>query len=238
MLALFLVLGGALRDVDLQMLWTSCRCLAPSRIRIACPDPGCRAAAYGDAAELPFLTRIDEREEVVSKGRQYSIRARLLSGQLQSADFRPSAEMLARIEPQLADLGVDPAWLADSPSTVRYRWSRAAVLWTLVQEWTKARGYSRYVTQRKAQYDDICTRLESLGRCWMRCRCASSSRRPNARSAKALQRKVRKDVDQLHEAVCGLRQQRTCSTANGTLRNAMLPSRSLASAACRMLVAA
>jgi hypothetical protein len=37
------------------------------------------------------------------------------------------------------------------------------VLWILLQDWTKARGYSRYVSQRQAQFDDLRSRIESLG---------------------------------------------------------------------------
>jgi hypothetical protein len=204
MLALFLVLGGALGDVDLAALWNFLQ--VPAAVKNAERMPGPLVAALLLTSMLPsfpFLTRIDETvKKWFQRVGNIPFEARLLSGQLQNANFQPSTDMLVRIEPQLADLGVDPAWLADSPSTVRYRWSRAAVLWMLVQDWTKARGYSRYVTQRKTQYDEICARLESLAPMLDEVSLRVIESPANARSAKALQRKVRKDVDQLHEAVC------------------------------------
>lgn len=203
MLALFLVLGGALRDVDLQMLWDFLQ--VPGTVKNADRMPGPLVAALLLTAMLPsfpFLTRIDEAvKKWFQRVGNIPFEARLLSGQLQNADFRPSAEMLARIEPHLTDLGVDPAWLEDGPATVRHRWTRAVVLWTLVQDWTKARGYSRYVSQRQAQFDDIRARLESLGPMLDDASLRAIESPADARSAKALQRKVRKDVDQLYEAV-------------------------------------
>lgn len=204
MLALFLVLGGALGDFDLAVLWNFLQ--VPENVKNAERLPGPLVAALLLTSLLPsfpFLTRIDETvKKWFQRVGNIPFEARLLSGQLLNADFRPSTEALTRIEPQLTELGVDPAWLADGPSTLRHRWARAAVLWTLVQDWTKARGYSRYVTQRQAQFDDIRTRLESMGPMLDDAALHAIETPADARSGKALQRKVRKDVDLLHEAVC------------------------------------
>jgi len=204
MLALFLVLGGALGDLNLRLLWDFLQ--VPMSIKNAERMPGPLVAALLLTSMLPsfpFLTRIDEMvKKWFQRVGNIPFEARLLSGQLQTAKFQLSAEMQERIAPQLADLGVDAAWLADGPSTVRHRWTRAAVLWTLVQDWTKTRGYSRFVTQRQARFDDIRVRLESLGPVLDEASLRQLESPAEVRSAKALQRKVRKDVDQLHEDIC------------------------------------
>lgn len=204
MLALYLVLGGALRDVDLAVLWNFLQ--VPEAIKNADRMPGPLVAALLLTSMLPsfpFLSRIDETvKNWFQRVGNIPFEARMLSGQLLTARLQPGAEALARIEPQLAELGVDAHWLAESASSVRQRWSRAAVLWMLVQDWSKARGYARYVTQRKAQFDDIGARLESLGPLLDETSLAAIETPADVRSERALQRKVRKDVDQLHEAVC------------------------------------
>jgi hypothetical protein len=204
MLALFLVLGGALVDVNLQLVWDFLQ--VPVNVKNSDRLPGPLVAALLLTSMLPnfpFLTRIDETvKKWFQRVGNIPFEVRLLSGQLQQGLFQPSEAVLARIEPQLTDLGVDPSWLGDEAGTVRQRWARTTVLWILLQDWTKARGYSRYVSQRQTQFDDLRSRLESLGPVLDDASLREFESPAEARPAVALRRKVRRDVDQLHEAVC------------------------------------
>lgn len=204
MLALFLVLGGALVDVNLQLIWDFLGVSATVKNSDRLPGPLVAALLLTSMLpNFPFLTRIDETvKKWFQRVGNIPFEVRLLSGQLQQAALQPSAEVIARIEPQLIELGVDPSWLDDTPGTARQRWARTVILWVMVQDWTKARGYSRYVSQRQAQFDELRSRLESLGPTLDDASLREFENPAEARSAAALRRKMRRDVDQLHESVC------------------------------------
>jgi len=152
MLALYLVLGGAVTDLDLKPLWRLLDLDAIAKDDQSLPGPLLSALVLTALLpHFPYLSKIDESVKLwFQRVGNIPFEVRELSGQMRNADFRLEPPVLARLRPQLQELGIDERDLGAPAQSFRLRWAQASVLHAMVQTWSDSRTYLRYVAERQA----------------------------------------------------------------------------------------
>ncbi|MED5621358.1 hypothetical protein [Ideonella sp. BN130291] len=204
MLAIFLVLGGAVTDLDLKPLWQLLDLDAVAKDSAALPGPLLSALVLTSLLpHFPYLSKIDDSVKLwFQRVGNIPFEVRELSGQMRNAEFRPSPDTLARLRARLEELGIDERLLEAPRGSFRLRWGQAAVLFASVQAWSGSRGYLRYVDSQHARLAELSARFESLASLLDRRTLNELDHSGESSLADPFRRKLRRDIDEVHQAVC------------------------------------
>jgi hypothetical protein len=204
MLAIFLVLGGAVTDLDLKPLWQLLDLDAVAKDSAGLPGPLLSALVLTSLLpHFPYLSKIDDSvKRWFQRVGNIPFEVRELSGQMRGAEFRPSANALDQLRPRLEEMGVDERLLQAPRGSFRLRWAQAAVLLASVQGWSRSRGYLRYVDSQQARLAELVARFESLASLLEGRNLGELDHSGDSSLADPFRRKLRRDIDELHQAVC------------------------------------
>lgn len=204
MLVLFLVLGGAAADLNLQWLWELLRVQADLKNSERLPGPLLSALVLTSMLpHVEFLSRIDETvKKWFQRVGNIPFEVRLLGSQLHATPICPPRAALDRARPKLLELGVTPDWLQEPPDSLRHKWARVATLWTLVDGWKSMRGYSRYLIHQKRAFEEIQSRFETLSALLGDAQFWDAGVPADTPATTALRKKVTKDVNHLDQSIC------------------------------------
>lgn len=164
MLALFLILGGAFTDLDLEPVWRFLQVDTVSEEREATPGPLFAALVLTSLLpHLPYLNKLDEAvKHWFQRIGNIPFEVRELSGRIASTRIELEPEAFAPLRPALAKLGVDESWLLAPEGSLTHRWARAAVLHASIRAWPQSAGYARYVDEQAARFTAIGERIEAM----------------------------------------------------------------------------
>ncbi|TDN57874.1 hypothetical protein B0G77_8719 [Paraburkholderia sp. BL10I2N1] len=202
MLLLFIVLGGAGTDLPKQifdLLQIS------AAIRMADQPPGPLLAALILTSLLPnapFLQRVDEIIKVwFQRVGNIPFEVRELSLRLKGSAFKPSKDRLVRVRLDLEEEGIDPEWLDAPLGSLAQIWACTAALYLTIKTGMMPKGFLRFADSRKDVLAEIERRFESL----QSVEASVLVQLDDARGsplARHLEKKVRKDIEDLHEMLC------------------------------------
>lgn len=203
MLALFLVLGGAFTDIDLDAVWTFLRVDSVSDEVEQMPGP--LFAALVLTSLLPHFPYLNKLDEAVKRWFQrignIPFEARELSGRIAATELVLYPDSLERLRPTLAELQVDERWLLAPKSSLTYRWARTAVLYASIRSWPQTAGYSRYVEEQKPLFATLRERIDAMaGLDEKTLRAVDTD--PRSLAGQPLRKRVPKDVDDLEQSLC------------------------------------
>jgi hypothetical protein len=163
MLALFVVLGGGITELDPRVLLPL---LGSDKGVPESTSPGPLLSALLLTSLLPHFPLLGKIDEAVKEWFQrvgnipYEVRE--LSGFLRAASYEPQSGAADRLAVAFRSYGVDPSWLHETSDTIRRRWARSVALYAQIQNWEDARGYARYVDENRPALAAIRTQLEAL----------------------------------------------------------------------------
>ncbi|MDT3677354.1 MAG: hypothetical protein ROZ64_00775 [Burkholderiaceae bacterium] len=203
MLALFLVLGGAFTDIDLQAVWEFLRVDAVSDQVEQMPGP--LFAALVLTSLLPHFPYLNKLDDAVKRWFQrignIPFEARELSGRIAATPLVLYPESIERLRPTLAELQVDERWLLAPESSLLHRWARTAVLYASIKPWAQAAGYARYVEEQKAGFAALGERFDAMSGLDEKTLRAIDSD-PQFLTGQPLRRRLPRDVDELEQRLC------------------------------------
>ncbi|MBP0593800.1 hypothetical protein J8I87_29760 [Paraburkholderia sp. LEh10] len=202
MLLLFIVLGGAGTDLPRQILDFL---QISAAIKMADQPPGPLLAALILTSLLPnapLLQRFDELIKVwFQRVGNIPFEVRELSQRLKDSIFRPSKDRLLRMCSDIKEAGIDPEWLDAPQGSLAQIWACTAALYMTIKTGAMPKGFLRFADSRKDVRAEIDRRFESLQSVEPGVLVQLDDAKSSA-LAKHLERKVRKDIDDLHEMLC------------------------------------
>lgn len=201
MLMLFVVLGGGIIAVDAATLQAL---LGLDAKQATLPGPLLAALMLTSLLpHSPVLGKVDEAvKQWFQRVGNIPFEVRELSAHLATARYEPSPELLARLLPTMAELGVDPAWLREPADTLRHRWARSVALFANVQQWEGARGYSRYVNEHRAVLGELRGRMSTQAELLTAAALNELDRKTDSLLMAHLRKKLAADIVALQRAVC------------------------------------
>ncbi|HEY3597187.1 MAG TPA: hypothetical protein VGL08_06710 [Paraburkholderia sp.] len=224
MLLLFMVLGGAITDLPkdiLDLLQLS------SAIKEAGRPPGPLVAALILTSLLPsapFLQSLDETIKAwFQRVGNIPFEVRELSEQLKHSEFVPSGDALGKLQPALQQAGIDEKWLDAATGTLTLHWARTAALYLTMKIGSKPRGFLRFADRQKNAWAEIESRFDALRNVLDDGLLVQMDEIKDSMVARQLAKKLRKDMDDLHEKLCDfvsgsvLETERSLGQRNATL---------------------
>ncbi len=204
MLALYLVLGGAVTDLDLKPLWQLLDLDSIAKDDKSLPGPLLSALVLTALLpHFPYLSKIDEAVKLwFQRVGNIPYEVRELSGQMRNAGFRIEPAALARLRPLLQELGIDEQGLAAPANSFRLRWAQASALHAMVQAWSDSRTYLRYVSERKAVLATLGSQFEALQGLLDEHTLTEVDSHGESPVAESFRRKLRREIDEFHQGVC------------------------------------
>lgn len=203
MLALFLVLGGAFTDIDLDAVWTFLRIDDVSDQAEQMPGPLFAALVLTSLLpHFPYLNRIDDAvKRWFQRMGNIPFEVRELSGRIAAAPLVLYPEAVERLRPTLSELQVDERWLLAPPSSLTHRWARTAALYASIRPWPQSPGYARYVEEQKPRFESLRERVDAMaGLDEKTLRAADTD--PRFLAGQPLRKRLPKDLDDLEQGLC------------------------------------
>jgi len=204
MLAIFLVLGGAVTAIDPKWLLQILGGEEVAKDLGALPGPLLSALLLTSLLpHFPYLSKVDNVvKDWFQRVGNIPSEVRRLSACLQAADFAVPASQWGRIAPLLRQQGIESAWFTADPTSLQARWARTAAIHMAVEAWAQTRGYHRYLVERAAEYRAIKDRFSSLqlalaGPALIELDVAANLPLPNH-----LRRAISTDIEDLHQKLC------------------------------------
>ncbi len=203
MLALFLVLGGAFTDIDLDAVWTFLRVDSVSDEVEQMPGPLFAALVLTSLLpHFPYLNKLDEAvKHWFQRIGNIPFEARELSGRIAATKLVLYPDSLEPLRPTLAELQVDERWLLAPESSLTYRWARTAVLYASIRSWPQTSGYSRYVEEQKQRFASLRERIDAMAGLDEKTLHAIDTD-PRSLAGQPLRKRLPKDVDELEQRLC------------------------------------
>lgn len=204
MLALFLVLGGAFTDLDLDAAWKFLRVDGVSDDEVE-QMPGPLFAALVLTSLLPHFPYLNKIDDAVKRWFQrignIPFEARELSGRIVATPLVLYPDSIERLRPTLAELQVDERWLLAPPSSLLHRWARTAALYASIRPWAQTAGYARYVDEQKAGFAALAERFDAMSGLDEKTLRAIDSD-PQFLAGQPLRRRLPRDIDELEQRLC------------------------------------
>lgn len=201
MLMLFVVFGGGLSAVDPKVLMQLLQVDAETS---ALPGPLLSAMLL--TSLLPHAPVLGKLDEAVKRWFQrvgnIPFEVRELSAHLRQSAYAPSAAQLALLRDALAARGVDPAWLHESPDTLRHRWARCVALHAQLQRWESTRGYAGYVDDHRTALAELGQRLDTQAELLGPATLPELDRESGSALAATMRRKLAVELGVIDRALC------------------------------------
>lgn len=166
MLALFVLLGGGITEIDASMLFRTLQALGGEMPKDHVP-PGPLLAALALTSLLPHVPLLKGIDAAVKDWFQrvgnIPFEVRDLAARLRRANYTPPEEWLQSSLQELQRFKVDSSWLSEPRTTFKYRWTLVTLLYIQVQHWQDSRVFGRYVHEHKSVLNDLRSRIDALG---------------------------------------------------------------------------
>lgn len=203
MLVLFLVLGGAFTDIDLDAVWRFLRVDGVSDEVEQMPGPLFAALVLTSLLpHFPYLNKLDDAvKHWFQRIGNIPFEARELSGRIAATKLVLYPDSIERLRPTLSELQVDERWLLAPESSLTYRWARTAVLYASIRPWVQTGGYARYVDEQKARFAALQERVEAMSGLDEKTLLAVDGD-PRSLAGQPLRKRVPKEVDDLEQSLC------------------------------------
>ncbi|MGA0612067.1 hypothetical protein [Caldimonas sp. KR1-144] len=166
MLALYVMLGGALISLDLKSIAPLVEPLVgalPAEVG-ALPGPLLAALMLTSLLpDVPLLSVVDERiKRWFWRVGNIPIEARVLGAQLRNASFDLPAGSREAVQSRLAAHGAALEWLDAPAASVRARWARCLALLALIERWESVHDYARFADQHREELAGLRERVDAL----------------------------------------------------------------------------